>query len=103
MNKQPVSKEICQHTFCIKCVNTFEQKTGEEIFQITPAQYKIVEYLVKDLSNKEIADKLDLTSGTISNQLAKVTQLTGMRRTGLAILLITGRMQKKVFKEKQIG
>lgn len=90
MNKQAVSKEICQHTFCIKCVNTFEQETGEESFYVTPSQYRAIAYLVKDLSNKQIASEMHLSERTTKNHLSAVAAITGKTRVGTAILFVTG-------------
>ena len=95
MNKRAVSKEICQHTFCIKCVNTFEQETGEESFYLIPSQYRVVVYLIKDLSNKQIASEMHLSERTIKNHFSAIASITGKTRGGTAILFVTGRIKIK--------
>ncbi|KKM13940.1 hypothetical protein LCGC14_1711120 [marine sediment metagenome] len=92
MNKQKVSKEICQHTFCITCVNAFEQDTGDKVFHITPSQYRVIAYLMKGYSNKQIGAALGLSVLTIKNHFSAIRVTTGQTRVGIAILFITGRI-----------
>ena len=95
MDKQAVSKEICQHTFCIACVNAFEQDTGSEVFYVTPSQYRVLVHLIKDCSNKQIAAALDLSERTIKNHFSAIAAITGKTRVGIAILFLTGRIKIK--------
>ena len=57
-----------------------------ESFGITPQEKEIIEEIAKGLSNKEIADKLCLSEGTVRNYLSNILRKLDLRdRTNLAI------------------
>ncbi|MCL1814223.1 MAG: response regulator transcription factor [Treponema sp.] len=56
---------------------------------ISPSEMKIMGYVGKGYTNKEIAEKLHLTEGTIRNYVSSVLQKTGFRdRTQIAIYAV---------------
>ena len=59
---------------------------------ITPQEKEIIEEVAKGLSNKEIADKLCLSEGTVRNYLSNVLRKLDLRdRTNLAIFYYQNR------------
>ena len=63
-----------------------------ESFGITPQEKEIIEEIAKGLSNKEIADKLCLSEGTVRNYLSNILRKLDLRdRTNLAIFYYQNR------------
>lgn len=61
-------------------------------YGITPQEKEIIEEVAKGLSNKEIADKLCLSEGTVRNYLSNVLRKLDLRdRTNLAIFYYQNR------------
>ena len=57
-----------------------------ESFGLTRQEYEIVELVAKGLSNKECADSLCLSEGTVRNYISNILSKLGLRdRTNLAI------------------
>ena len=57
-----------------------------EKFGLSRQEYEIVEYVAEGLSNKEIADKLCLSEGTVRNYISTILSKLDLRdRTNLAI------------------
>lgn len=57
-----------------------------EKFGLSRQEYEIVEYVAEGLSNKEIADKLCLSEGTVRNYISSILSKLDLRdRTNLAI------------------
>jgi len=57
-----------------------------EAYGITPQEKEIIDEVAKGLSNKEIADKLCLSEGTVRNYLSNILRKLDLRdRTNLAI------------------
>lgn len=61
----------------------------QDIEELTKTEWKIIEQVVYGLSNKEIADTLNLSEGTVRNYLSTILSKLKLRdRTQLAIWAI---------------
>lgn len=66
-----------------------EQKVSFKDLKITQREYELMELISKGLSNKEIAEKLYMSEGTIRNNISALLDKLGFRdRTQLAIFFI---------------
>lgn len=62
------------------------QPEKEELEQLTPREKEIVELVVQGLSNREIAEQLFLSEGTVRNTLSVILEKLELRdRTQLAL------------------
>ena len=100
MIKEFTTSEICLHTYCKDCIYIPERPLNLETFYVTPAQYRVLEFLVQDLMDKEIGDRMHISPRTVKNHLTGVRKIIGKNRVGLSVLFI--KEQIKV-KEKQVG
>ena len=54
--------------------------------KLTPQQARVCDLLIQDISNKEIASRLDLKPATVASYLDAARQALGVRsRVGLAL------------------
>ncbi|HHV43650.1 MAG TPA: response regulator transcription factor [Firmicutes bacterium] len=61
-------------------------------FDITEREQRIIELVAQGLSNKEIAQTLHLSEGTVRNYLSTILEKLGLRdRTQLAVFFLTGK------------
>ena len=66
-----------------------EKKSLQESINITLKEYEIMELLSKGLSNKEIAEKIFVSEGTVRNNISVILKKVDLRdRTQLAIYFI---------------
>lgn len=60
----------------------------------TQRELEIIEAVAEGLSNKEIADKLFITEGTVKNYITNILSKEGLaHRTALAVYYLTGKKQ----------
>lgn len=69
--------------------------------EITDSEWKVIKFVSEGMSNKEIANKLYLTEGSVRNYLSSILKKLDLRdRTQLAIWAVqTGAAKKEVFGE----
>ena len=79
----------------------FEKLTGGEInlangfdgSLFTPRELEIIKEIAEGLSNKEIAQKLYISEGTVKNHISSILEKTNMtHRTQIAIYYLTGKI-----------
>lgn len=79
----------------------FEKLTGGEInlangfdgSLFTPRELEIIKEIAVGLSNKEIAQKLYISEGTVKNHISSILEKTNMtHRTQIAIYYLTGKI-----------
>jgi DNA-binding NarL/FixJ family response regulator len=69
--------------------NHSDNSVGEPPRTISPSEFQIIGYVGKGYTNKEIAETLSLTEGTVRNYVSSVLQKTGLRdRTQMAIYAV---------------
>ena len=112
------SEQICRHYSTLITVNNGQAVFGSEIldklpavFQpekyaaahssrfaeqgITPREMEIIEWAAKGLNNKEIANRLFLSEGTIRNQISNILEKLDLRdRTQLVAYYYGGDIGK---------
>ncbi|MBR0435198.1 MAG: response regulator transcription factor, partial [Lachnospiraceae bacterium] len=60
-----------------------------ESYGITEKEYEVIQLVAEGFSNKEIAQKLFLSEGTVRNYLSPILEKLGLRdRTQLAIFYL---------------
>ena len=65
------------------------QQRSKRSRALTPREHEIVDLLIAGLSNKEIAQRLNLVEGTVKVHLHEIYQKVGVKnRTALAALLL---------------
>jgi DNA-binding NarL/FixJ family response regulator len=63
-----------------EALNFADAQSAAELFsQLTPRQREVLEYLAQGLSNRQIADVLSMSSGTIRTHVAAVLRVLGVR------------------------
>ena len=63
-----------------------ERRTAEEIGRITRREREIAALIAEGLSNAELAHRLTLTEGTVSNHVANILRKLGLKsRTQIAV------------------
>jgi DNA-binding NarL/FixJ family response regulator len=70
-----------------------KQKTNQEKELLSDREIQVLEQLVHGLSNKEIADKLHISTHTVISHRKNITQKTGIKsQSGLTIYAISNRI-----------
>jgi DNA-binding CsgD family transcriptional regulator len=95
MIKEFVVPEVCLHTHCKDCVYIPERPLGLEVFYVTPAQYRLLEFLIQDLMDKEIGDRMHISPRTVKNHLTAIRKVVGKNRVGLSVLFVSGQIKIK--------
>lgn len=74
---------------CISNMVAVEEKSSREELGITQKEYEMMRLISEGLSNKEIAQKLYMSEGTIRNNISTLLEKLALRdRTQLAIFFI---------------
>lgn len=74
----------------LKVMNHFQNKQKEQnpLEHLTPKEQEVLNYLAEGLSYKLIADKMNISSGTVNNHLKKVYEKLHVHSAGEAISLM---------------
>lgn len=76
-----------------KAKQSFVHTAAPDLSDLTPRELEITELVAKGLSNKQIAQQLFLSEGTINNNLSIIlNKLNLEHRTQLAIFYLTGKV-----------
>ncbi len=80
----------------LKVMNHFERyhEKHNSIHQLTPKEQEVLNYLAEGLSYKLIADKMNISSGTVNNHLKKVYEKLHVHSAGEAISLMYKRKMR---------
>lgn len=68
----------------------------------SPAELSVVEQLARGLSEKEIADKLNLSYHTVNNHLRNIRERHELQKNTEIIILYASYLSKKKFSFKEI-
>lgn len=73
----------------LKVMNHFQSKQTKQspMAHLTPKEQEVLNYLAEGLSYKLIADKMNITAGTVNNHLKKVYEKLQVNSAGEAISL----------------
>lgn len=73
-----------------------EKKVDMNAFGLTASEQGIIEHISEGLSNKEIAEKLYFSEGTVKNKISDILIKLGLRdRTQIAIFYLKGGLHNK--------
>jgi DNA-binding NarL/FixJ family response regulator len=68
-----------------------QPKSTPEVEKLSAREYEIVDYLAKGLGNKQIADRMDLSAGTVRNYLRNVYRKLHVNTRTEAVMRFLGR------------
>lgn len=68
----------------------------------SPAELSVVEQLARSLSEKEIADKLNLSYHTVNNHLRNIRERHELQKNTEIVILYASFLSKKKFSFKEI-
>jgi RNA polymerase sigma factor (sigma-70 family) len=72
-----------------------ERAFDQNLAALTPRQREVVSLVAEGHSNREIADRLCISEGTVKNYLTRILEVTGASdRTNLAVLVVRHQMQR---------
>lgn len=72
-----------------------EQSFERSMAELSPRQREVVALVAEGRSNREIADALHLSEGTVKNYVTRILEVMGVTdRTKLAVLLVRSQMQR---------
>lgn len=72
-----------------------EQAFDEGMAALSPRQREVVALIAEGHSNREIADALCISEGTVKNYVTRILEVMGVTdRTKLAVLLVRSQMQR---------
>lgn len=72
-----------------------ERAFEQSLAALTPRQREVVSLVAEGHSNREIADRLCISEGTVKNYLTRILEVTGASdRTNLAVLVVRHQMQR---------
>lgn len=100
MIKQFINAETCLHTHCKHCIYIPERPLNCEIYYVTPSQYRVLEFLIQDLRDKEIGNRMHIAAATVKNHMTAVRKITAKGRIGISVLFVSGQIK---IKDKTIG